>query len=59
MWAHALGMPSRPKVIRAVVSDSSGCGSILVGNNTQGGFVFEIDDPTQLEIKDIEFDDKN
>tara|TARA_B100001741_G_C16550825_1_gene599228 strand:+ start:57 stop:3623 length:3567 start_codon:yes stop_codon:yes gene_type:complete len=42
---------------RAVVSDSSGCGSILVGNNTQGGFVFEIDDPTQLEIKDIEFDD--
>ena len=42
---------------RAVVTDSSGCGSILVGNNTQGGFIFEIDDPTQLELKDIEFED--
>ena len=42
---------------RAVVTDSSGCGSVLVGNNTQGGFIFEIDDPTQLEIKDIEFED--
>ena len=42
---------------RGIVSDSSGCGSILVENITQGGYEFEIDDPSQLQIQEVEFDE--
>ena len=41
---------------RGVITDQSGCGSTLIGNVTQGGYVFEIDDPSQLQIQEIEFD---
>ena len=43
---------------RGIVSDSSGCGGdILVENLTEGGYVFEIDDPSKLQIQDVEFDE--
>ncbi len=43
---------------RGIISDSSGCGgSVLVENLTQGGYVFGIDDPSKLQIQDVEFED--
>ena len=42
---------------RGVVTDSSGCGSMLVENLTQGGYEFEIDDPSKLQIQNVEFDE--
>ena len=41
---------------RGIVSDASGCSSILIRNDTQGGYEFEINDPSKLEINTIEFD---
>ena len=42
---------------RAIINDGSGCGGTLVQNSTQGGTIFEIDDPQSLQFTSIEFDE--
>ena len=42
---------------RGILRDGSGCGGVLVENLTQGGNIFQIDDPQALQYKDITFDE--
>ena len=42
---------------RGIIRDGSGCGGVLVENTTQGGTIFQIDDPQSLQFADIKFDE--
>ncbi len=42
---------------RAIINDSSGCGGTLVQNSSQGGSIFQIDEPQSLQFASIVFDE--
>ena len=44
-------------IYRGILRDGSGCGNSLVQNLTQGGTLFQIDDPASLQFDEISFDE--
>jgi len=44
-------------IYRGLIRDGSGCGNTLVQNTTQGGTLFQIDDPASLQFDEISFDE--